>query len=199
MELWVATTNKGKHREIRELFLGLPIEVRAASELPAYTAPPENGATFQDNARIKARFLKAMKQDAWILADDSGLEVEALKGLPGVHSARYAGPKARDVENNSKLLKAMQLQSTGENRLATMKCVMCLISPDGQEHFFEGLLKGQIGRDMRGQNGFGYDPVFIADGNQKTMAELTLAEKNRISHRGQALKAVKAFLQTQLN
>jgi XTP/dITP diphosphohydrolase len=198
MEIWVATTNRGKLREIADLFIDVKIKVRAALELPAYTAPPEHGMTFTENARIKAKFLKAMKPEAWVLADNSGLEVEALKGLPGVHSARYAGPKARDIENSGKLLKQIQLQTDGQNRNAQMKCLMVLLSPEGEENIFEGVLKGQIAKDMRGTSGFGYDPVFIAEGHTKTMAELTSAEKNRISHRGQALKAVKAFLKTKM-
>src|SRR4051812_11683769 len=104
VELWFATTNKDKYKEVKEMLKALPVTVRGAFELPHYTAPQEIGNTFLENARIKARFLHAMRPEAWIIADDSGLEVNGLKGLPGVHSARYAGPRARDVENTTKVL-----------------------------------------------------------------------------------------------
>jgi XTP/dITP diphosphohydrolase len=193
-ELWIATTNKDKFKELRELLKEVPVEVHAALELPHYTAPRETGTTFVDNARIKARFLKAMKPDAWILADDSGLEVTALKGIPGVHSARYAGPNARDIENTSKLLKQIQIQTSGEDRSAQFRCVLCLVSPGGEEKIFEGVLKGSISRDMRGKTGFGYDPIFIPEGETKTLAELGIAVKNRLSHRANALRQAREHL-----
>src|SRR4051812_19300768 len=106
--IWIATTNKDKFKEIKELMRELPLDVHAALEIPHYSAPPETAVTLVDNARIKARFLQAMRPDAWVLSDDSGLEVTALKGLPGVYSARYAGANARDIENTSKVLKQIQ-------------------------------------------------------------------------------------------
>jgi XTP/dITP diphosphohydrolase len=197
-EIWVATANRDKFREIKELLRELPVEVRAALEIPTYSAPNESGATLVENARIKARFLKAMKPDAWILSDDSGLEVTALNGLPGVHSARYAGPRARDIENTSKLLKQIQIQTSGLDRSAQFRCTMVLLSPQGEEKVFEGLLKGTISKDMRGKTGFGYDPVFIPENETKTLAELGLAVKNRLSHRAQALRQVRSHLQAVL-
>jgi XTP/dITP diphosphohydrolase len=195
-EIWIATHNKNKFKEIKELLHGVPLEVKGAFELPHYSAPPENGKTFLENAQIKSKSLKAMKPDAWILADDSGLEVSALKNLPGVHSARYAGPTARDIENTSKLLKQLQIQSAGDNRQAQFKCVLSLLTPEGEEKVFEGILKGQISRDMRGKHGFGYDPVFIPENQTQTLAELGLAVKNKLSHRAQALKALKVYLES---
>ena len=127
-EIWVATNNKDKYKEIKELLREVPVEVHGAFELPHYTSPRENGLTFAENARIKARSLKAMKPDAWVLADDSGLEVIGLKNLPGVHSARYAGPTARDIENNAKLLKQLQIQIVTD-RSAQFRCVMILMEP----------------------------------------------------------------------
>lgn len=198
MELWIATTNKDKYKEIKELLSDLPIKVHGAFELPTYSAPAETGLTFEANAQIKAKFLKAMKPDAWVLADDSGLEVASLKGMPGVHSARYAGPRARDIENTMKLLKFIQLQSSGDDRAATFKCVMCLVTPTGEEMILHGSLDGVISRDMRGKSGFGYDPVFVPAGETKTLAELGSAVKNRLSHRAMALREVKTILKSEL-
>lgn len=193
-QIWIATTNKDKFKEIKELLKDLPLEVHAASEFAAYSAPTESGQTFEANARIKARFLKAMREGAWILSDDSGLEVATLKGMPGVHSARYAGPRASDIENVSKLLKFIQLQSSGDDRTAVFRCVMNLLGPGGEDLIFEGTLKGSISRDMRGRNGFGYDPVFVPEGETKTLAELGMAVKNKLSHRAQALREVRKYL-----
>lgn len=194
ISLWVATTNKGKFTEIKDLLKDAKIDLHGASEIPHYAAPRENGSTFLENARIKAKFLKAMKPDAWVLADDSGLEVTCLKGNPGIHSARYAGPNARDIENTLKVLKFMQLQSTGNDRTAQFRCVMLLVSPAGEEFVFEGILKGTIAKEMRGKGGFGYDPIFIPEGQDKTLAELGLAVKNKLSHRYQAFRLAKEKL-----
>jgi len=196
--IWVATTNKDKFKEIKELLKTLPIEVHGAFELPHYTAPQENGSTFLENAKIKARFLKAMKPDSWILADDSGIEANGLKGLPGVHSARYAGPRARDVENTTKLLTQLRIQNVVD-RSAQFKCVMVLLGPSDEEFTGEGILKGTISSDMRGKTGFGYDPIFIPENENKTLAELGLAVKNKLSHRSQALRAVRNHLEKVLN
>jgi len=192
--LWIATTNKDKFKEIKELLKALPLEVHGAFELPHYSAPQENGTTFLENAKIKARFLKAMRPDCWVLADDSGLEANGLKGLPGVHSARYAGPRARDVENSTKLITQLRIQNVVD-RSAQFKCVMVLLSPTGEETISEGILKGTISNDMRGKSGFGYDPVFIPENETKTIAELGLATKNKLSHRAQSLRTVRTHLE----
>jgi XTP/dITP diphosphohydrolase len=194
ISLWFATTNKDKFKEVKELLKALPVEVHGAFELPHYSAPQENGNTFLENAKIKARFLKAMRPEAWVLADDSGLEVNGMKGLPGVHSARYAGPRARDVENTTKLLTQMRIQNVTE-KTAQFRCVMVLLSPTGEETNSEGILKGSISNEMRGKTGFGYDPIFIPDNETKTVAELGLAVKNRLSHRAQALRAIRSHLE----
>lgn len=186
MELWIATTNQGKLKEIKSL-LPSHFQVHALQEMRSYSPPKETGKTFEENARLKAKSLKAVKPGVWIMAEDSGLEVKGLNDMPGVFSARYAGDNARDVENSAKVLKMVSIR-TSANREAQFKCVMIVYSPEGQEYKFEGLMKGQIAKDMRGTNGFGYDPVFIAEGFEKTVAELTDAEKNKISHRAQALK-----------
>ena len=191
-ELWVATTNKGKLSEFRSL-LGDGFDVHAASELGFYTAPPETGKTFEENARIKARSLKAVKPGVWVVADDSGLEVDGLGGLPGVHSARYAGDKASDRENTAKLLKMVQIRTPGQ-RSARFVCVLVVFDPQGQEHVIRGEVKGQIATAARGTAGFGYDPVFIPEGHEKTFAELGLPVKNQISHRAKALREFLALL-----
>ena len=197
-QLWLATANRDKSRELKELLKEVPLEVHAALEIPHYSAPRESGQTFLENARIKARFLNAMKPQTWILADDSGLEVTALKNLPGVHSARYAGANARDIENTSKLLKQLQIQSSGDDRSARFRCTIVLLSPTQEETIFEGVLNGSISRDMRGKTGFGYDPVFIPEHETGTLAELGIAVKNRLSHRSQALRKAREFLLSRL-
>lgn len=191
-ELWVATTNQGKLNEFRNL-MSSKAELHSISELPVYSAPPETGATFVDNARIKARTLKAIKPGHWVVADDSGLEVEGLGGLPGVHSARYAGDKASDGENTAKVLKMLQIRSPG-NRKAQFRCVLVAYDPDGKEHVLEGIVRGQISTTVRGKTGFGYDPIFIPEGHDKTFAELGGAEKNKISHRANAIRELLALL-----
>lgn len=188
MEVWVATTNKGKLDEIRNILSEAPIELHSLNELPSYSVPPETGKTFAENARIKAKALRAVKNEAWVLADDSGLEVAGLNNLPGVHSARYAGDNASDAENTAKLLKMMSLRSA-QKREAKFKCALAVINPNGEEFLFEGILKGKIGLQQQGTNGFGYDSVFIPEGHEKTLAQMTPGEKNQISHRYQALKA----------
>ncbi len=192
--LWIATTNKDKFKEIKELLKALPLEVHGAFELPHYSAPQENGSTFLENAKIKARFLKAMRPECWVLADDSGIEANGLKGLPGVHSARYAGPRARDIENSTKLITQLRTQNVTD-RSAQFRCVMVLLSPSGEEIISEGVLKGTISNDMRGKTGFGYDPVFIPENETKTIAELGLATKNKLSHRAQSLRVVRSHLE----
>jgi XTP/dITP diphosphohydrolase len=195
--LWFATTNKDKFKEVKELLKALPIEVHGAFELPHYSAPQENGNTFLENAKIKARFLKAMRPEAWILADDSGLEVVGMKGLPGVHSARYAGPRARDVENTTKLVTQIRIQGVTD-KTAYFRCVMVLLAPTGEETISEGSLKGSISGEMKGKTGFGYDPIFIPENETKTIAELGLAVKNRLSHRAQALRLIRTHLESVL-
>ena len=187
MKLWVATSNKGKLDEVRHILGDCGMEIKSLAELGSYTSPPETASDFVGNARIKAKSLHAVKPEDWVIADDSGLEVDGLNKLPGVHSARYAGDKASDAANTAKLLKMMSLRSA-TNRQAQFVCVVVAINPEGQEFVFEGFLKGEISRQQRGTNGFGYDSVFIPEGFDKTLAEVNAAEKNRISHRAAALR-----------
>lgn len=191
-QLLVATRNRGKIKEIRALLDGLVEEVICGADLPDLPETVEDGATFSDNALKKGR--EACKATGLpVLADDSGLVVDGLDGRPGVFSARFAGPDADDGANNSKLLHEVAGLSEVE-RSAAFVCSMAFVSPDGVEQLFEGRVGGMIIDQPRGEHGFGYDPLFLVDGYQQTMAELPLDEKNRISHRGQALQAFKQYL-----
>ncbi len=186
-ELWIATGNKGKLEEYKLTLAKVPeFKVFSQADLPHFTPKPENGASFLDNARIKAKSVKALKSDHWVLGEDSGLEVDSLGNLPGVHSARYAGPHARDSENVAKLLKMMQIRS-GPNRQAQFKCATVVITPQGEEWVFEGIMKGTINAKVSGLMGFGYDPVFLPEGESKTLAELGPGYKIQKSHRALAL------------
>lgn len=193
MDLWVATTNSGKLTEIKNFFIGSSVSIRSISELGYYTPPKETGKTFEENARLKAKALKAVKPEDWVLAEDSGLEVEGLNNMPGIFSARYAGDNAGDKENMAKLLKMMSLRSA-TNRKARFRCCLIVFTPSGEEKVFNGSLEGEIARTIKGVGGFGYDPLFIPMGFEKTLAELSPGEKNSISHRAQALKAMKALI-----
>lgn len=184
-ELVVATTNRGKFAEITHHLAPLVRRILPLWEIPSPPEIVESGETFRENALIKARALSRVTSMP-VLADDSGLVVDALGGKPGVRSARYAGEGATDGENNEKLLREMERVPDGERRAAFV-CVMALVFPDGRELTTEGRVEGTILRAPRGAGGFGYDPLFLVEGYDRTMAELSLDEKNLISHRGRAL------------
>ncbi|WP_277057668.1 XTP/dITP diphosphatase [Trichlorobacter lovleyi] len=191
-QLLVATRNRGKIKEIKALLDGLVEEIICAADLPDLPETVEDGATFAENALKKAR--EASKATGLaVLADDSGLVVDGLGGRPGVYSARFAGVGANDAANNVKLLQEVAGLSQLERRAAFV-CSMAYVSPNGVEQLFEGRVGGTIIDQPRGDHGFGYDPLFLVNGYQQTMAELPLEVKNRISHRGQALRAFKNFL-----
>ena len=192
MELIVATRNKGKIREIREALKGLGLRIYALSDFSDGPEIEEDGKSFAENALKKARFYSKVFGKL-TLADDSGLEVECLKGLPGIYSARYAGKGASTRDNNQKLLNEMEGISLSK-RGARFKCVMAMVSPDGREAIAEGSCKGRIGFEEKGRKGFGYDPLFILPKYGKTMAELSLKEKNKMSHRGKALRKLKKII-----
>lgn len=201
MELWLGTTSKGKLSELRLLFeKEIPgVLLKSLSDIPSYIQPPENGQTFLDNARIKAKSLKAMKAGQWVMAEDTGLEVDVLGKLPGIHTARYAGPKASDSENNAKLLKMMQLKANATStRQARFYCCLVAYDPEGNEYVFDGELKGTIGKAPVGQLGFGYDPLFIPVGESKTLAELGPGYKNTHSHRTQAAAKLADLIRSRL-
>jgi XTP/dITP diphosphohydrolase len=192
-EILVASSNQGKLREIREICAGLPL--RFSSLADYWDTPPvipEDGLTFAENAAAKARWVFE-RRHIWTLADDSGLEVDALDGAPGVRSARFAGDNASDSANLAKLLAS--LAAVPEiNRTARFRCVMCLIGPGHSEYSTAGVCEGRIIGVPTGSGGFGYDPVFVPTGFSKTFAELDANEKNAISHRGAALQAMKKRL-----
>ena len=205
MEIWIASTNRGKILEFEMILEPLTkqgLQIKTLDDLETYYPPEETGATFLENARTKARSLKAMQPGTWIVAEDSGLAVDGMNGLPGVHSARYAGPKASDFENRAKLLKIMGLKQLS-NRNAAFICQMVVFDPAGVEHLFDGKLEGVIPKAEAGKNGFGYDSVFIPsvpeNEQKKTLAELGLAFKNRVSHRARAVEQLKALLESRLS
>ena len=190
----IATRNKGKIREIREVLNGLGLRIYALSDFPDVPDIEEDGKNFTENALKKARFYsKYFKM--MTIADDSGLEVDNLKGLPGIYSARYAGEGASSQANNQKLLSALEGVPVSK-RGAKFKCLLAMVSPDGKEAITEGSCKGSIGFKEKGKRGFGYDPLFILPKNGKTMAELSLEEKNKISHRGKALKKLRKLIKS---
>lgn len=192
MELLVATRNAGKLREIAALLEGSGIVLRGLGDFPELPEVEEDGATFAENAQKKAATI-ARLSGRLTLADDSGLEVEALGGAPGVISARYAGVQGDDSGNNRKLLQELAGVAP-ERRGAAFVCAMALCTPDGECRHFFGRLPGMILESPRGAGGFGYDPLFYVPAHGQTLAELPLAEKNAISHRGQALRQAVAAL-----
>lgn len=186
--LVIATRNKGKTKEIADLLAGNPVKIKNLDDFGPIPEVAEDGSTFDDNAYKKASFAARILGFP-ALADDSGLVVEALDGAPGVMSARYAGENATDRERCEKLLSEMEGRS---NRKAAFECVISIAVPTGAALTYEGRCEGEITHEMQGENGFGYDPVFYYSPLKKTFAEMTGEEKNRVSHRGLALMAVKA-------
>lgn len=191
--LLVATGSAHKLIELQRLFGDLPIDLVTLRDLGITSESPEDGATFEENALQKARWY-AQASGEWTLADDSGLEVSALNGAPGVYTRRYAGPNATDVENYEKLL----AETAGVvDRTARFVCTMALVDPvNGSERTFRGECPGTLTTAPRGEFGFGYDPIFEVDG--RTMAERAPAEKDALSHRGRAAALVVAALRGDL-
>ena len=188
----VGTSNAGKLREIRAILAGLHIELVGLDAFPDAPEIVEDGETFEANAVKKARGL-ADALGEWVIADDSGLAVDALGGRPGVHSARYAGPERCDAANNAKLMQELRNLPPGQ-RTAAFRCACALAKPGELIGTADGTVEGVIAFEPRGANGFGYDPVFEVNGLGCTAAELAPAEKNRISHRGRAFTAIKPLL-----
>lgn len=194
----LATSNRGKLGELNALLGDLPVDLVPFSvALPDREPPVEDGATFEDNARIKAR----SGADAAMMvtiAEDTGLEVDALGGRPGVRSARFAKEGATDAENNAALLKALE-EVEDDQRTARFRCVAMLIDPwgepDEREIIAEGRLEGVIARVPRGGGGFGYDSLFLVDGYGRTLAELSEEEKNAVSHRARAIAGIRPALE----
>ena len=183
----LATTNKNKVREFREMVKDFPVEIRSVGDFGPIPECIEDGETFEENAYKKAlHTAKILGLPA--IADDSGLEVEALGGAPGVYSARYAGESATDAENCDKLLREMEGQ---ENRKAAFQCVLSIAVPSGPALTYEGSCEGTILEEKKGEAGFGYDPVFFYEPYNRSFAECSMEEKNKVSHRGRALAELK--------
>ena len=191
-KILIATTNQGKVQEIRNLVKGLPALFLSLSEVPDIPEVLEDGTTFEENALKKAREM-AYSTGIVTLADDSGLCVDALDGRPGVHSARYAGEDASDEEKYLRVLEEMQDVPDSE-RSARFVCAVALVAPDGEEKLFRGVCEGRITREPRGSSGFGYDPIFYFEEAGCTFAQMDQESKNRVSHRGRALREFAEFL-----
>jgi XTP/dITP diphosphohydrolase len=181
--LVIATRNKGKTAEIRDLLNPFPVSIKNLDDFGPIPEVVEDGATFEENAYKKASFTASVLGYP-ALADDSGLLVDALNGAPGVHSARYAGPDATDAERCNTLLAALGNQT---NRAAAFECVISIAVPGGPALTYENRCAGTITHTPAGTNGFGYDPIFFYPPLRKTFAQLTMTEKGRVSHRGKAL------------
>lgn len=194
MRIVLATRNRGKVDEIRALLSDLPVDLLAASDMEGIPEVEEDAPTLEGNAVKKARVLHACT-GLPTLADDTGLEVDALGGRPGVYAARYAGEGCTPADNRRLLL----CELSGEaNRTAQFRCVLAFVEKGG-EQFFEGACRGRIPTRERGAGGFGYDPVFVPEGYAQTFAELSAHQKNAISHRAQALECFRAFLCARLS
>lgn len=187
----IATHNAHKVKEIKKILRGAPVRIIGLENFPAYTVR-ETGKTLEANALLKARAAVRRTGQA-ALSDDTGLEVAALGGAPGVYSARYAGYGCTFQDNNRKLLRALA-KVRGNKRRALFRCVVALARPDGTTKLFQGRCPGFITETIQGEKGFGYDPVFLPRGAKKTFAEMSAREKNRVSHRAQAFGRALAYL-----
>lgn len=198
MDLVIATRNKNKIKEIKNLLDGMPVKIVSLNEgnwdIPEVA---EDGKTFRENAVKKAKAAADITGKV-ALADDSGLEVDVLKGQPGVFSARFAGEKATDRKNNLKLLQLLK-DIPLDRRSAQFKCAIAIVSPKGKADVVSGVCRGYIDFSERGGQGFGYDPIFVPTGYDKTFAELSASIKNKISHRGRALEKAKLVLERYLS
>ncbi len=188
--LLVSTRNAHKVREIRTI-LGASFEVSDLSALPTLKEVEETGTSFEENAELKA-VAASQLFDGWVIADDSGLEVNALGGAPGLFSARYAGQAARDSENNALLLENLE-NVPEQERLARFRCVIVLARAGRKLAAFSGVVEGVIAFATRGEKGFGYDPLFVPNGFSQTFGELPVATKNRLSHRARALNQLREW------
>ncbi|MEP6900187.1 MAG: XTP/dITP diphosphatase [Actinomycetota bacterium] len=193
MKLLVATNNHGKIKELKELLRDLPVNLKCLNDFENIFEAQEIGETFAENAVLKANSY-ALQTGVWSLSDDSGLEVEALNGAPGVFSARYAGENATDEDRIIKLLNELN-QTKDESRRARFVCAMAVADEKGEIKFLtEGICDGTIGLKPCGVNGFGYDPIFVPDGFKQTFGELSPTIKRKISHRARAIEKIMRFL-----
>lgn len=192
--LVLATRNAGKIRELKAFLAGMAWEICTCLDYPQCPIPVESGSSFEENARIKAETVSRHTGEI-ALADDSGLEVDALSGAPGVYSARFAGEKATDQENNTRLL-ALLKNVPLTDRTARFRCVIAVARPGGDTRTFSGVCEGRIACVSSGTGGFGYDPLFVAENYTQSFGELTDNLKARISHRARAFALVAAFIRT---
>lgn len=192
MDIVVATNNKGKLRELSEMLVGY--NILGQSEVGADIDVEETGTTYEENAFLKARAVREYT-DKYIIADDSGLEVDVLNGEPGLYSARYAGDNTTPDQGMAKLLEKLEGYNPDEKTAHFISCIV-LIEPNGREHSFYGRCDGLITDKKIGDKGFGFDPIFWFDEYGKTFAQLTADEKNAVSHRHKALEKLKAYLDT---
>lgn len=192
MDIVVATNNKGKLRELSEMLVGY--NILGQSEVGADIDVEETGTTYEENAFLKARAVREYT-DKYIIADDSGLEVDVLNGEPGLYSARYAGDNTTPDQGMAKLLEKLEGYNPDEKTAHFISCIV-LIEPNGKEHSFYGRCDGLITDKKIGDKGFGFDPIFWFDEYGKTFAQLTADEKNAVSHRHKALEKLKAYLDT---
>ena len=189
----IATKNEGKTKEFRQFFAQLGYKVENLNAYPELPDVAETGLTFEENARLKAETIAELT-GKMVLADDSGLKVDVLGGMPGVWSARFSGPDATDASNNAKLLHELAMVFEQKDRSAQFHCTLVMAAPGAQSLVVEADWEGYIATAPQGENGFGYDPLFLVGESGKTSAELSLDEKNKISHRAKALeKLVEAF------
>ncbi|WP_270584678.1 XTP/dITP diphosphatase [Bacillus smithii] len=192
-EVVIATKNKGKALEFEQMFQPFQIQVKTLLDLPEFPEIEETGATFEENAIIKAE--SVMKETkAMVMADDSGLVIDALDGRPGVYSARYAGPEKDDEANIQKVLRELEGVPLSK-RTARFYCALALAIPGRETITVNGTCEGFITFEKKGANGFGYDPIFLVQGYERTMAELLPNEKNKISHRAEALANMRTILE----
>lgn len=188
MKIVVASGNAHKIEEIKEILKDWEV-ISYKKDYPDHKSPVEDGDTLKENSYIKARDIKKL-YDEFVIADDSGLFCDALGGEPGVHSARYAGEPCDDKKNSELLIENLK----DKDKTARFISTICLIDKDNNQFYFEGECKGKIIDEARGENGFGYDPHFIPDGYDRTFAQMTAVEKNKISHRRKAVQKLKEFL-----
>ncbi|HET6453557.1 MAG TPA: XTP/dITP diphosphatase [Armatimonadota bacterium] len=197
MDIVVATRNKKKLEELKSLLSDMPIDVLSLLDFPNLPETPETGNTFAENAELKAK-AAAQATGRIALADDSGLEVDALGGQPGILSSRFAGPEATDREKYMRILDLLE-GVPDEERTARFKAAVAIATLEGETVLVEGTCEGRIAREPRGENGFGYDPIFYLPDLGLTMAQLPASEKNRISHRARALQSAKKVLRELLD
>ncbi len=190
--LLIGTGNLHKFGELSELLQGVPWELKALGDFDQISEPVEDGETFEVNALIKARYF-SKHFDICCVADDSGLQVDALDGAPGIYSARYAGEGCTYKDNNAKLLDALDGNPV---RSARFVCCAAFVNPNGQHHVETGTIEGAITEECRGDEGFGYDPMFLPAGQDATFAEMPSEKKQAISHRAKAFQKMKTYLET---